>query len=188
MDYTNELKRLRQGDGLVFRKTEREVKAAIAARVEEIRASMAAHARKLSEFAAQQGISARDVEAIIQKAKDLRDPLDIDVISYEPSLGVVLALALVHRIEDDWISSLNFVAQNVTGEMELSFSAFQMFFGSYTPHTVEREVSLKRAEQRLREYAEAVQAASEPRPVAHKHRRRLQEEEFDLNHFLSSEY
>lgn len=47
MDYIYELKWLRQGDGLVFRKTEREVKLAIEERVGEVRASMQLRAGKI---------------------------------------------------------------------------------------------------------------------------------------------
>lgn len=184
VDYISELKRLRQGDGLVFRKTEREVKLAMEERIGEIQASMRRRAERIVELSSSLGIGS--IDRIMQRVNELRDPYDVDPMSYEPGFGLILAYSLAHRIEDNTVKSLRLMAQNVTGDMELSFSAFDLLFVPYSHASVDAEVSLNGAERRFRELSE-VGHASPARPARKSRRVRDDDGPYDAEHFLSGE-
>lgn len=188
MDYINELKRLRQGDGLVFRKTEGEVRAAIEQRNEEVQASMTRRVALIEELAQHHGIS--NVGLVFQRAAELADPFDVDPISYEPAFAVILSHVLAYRMEGDWMKALRFMADNVTGDMELSFIALYMIFAPYSPTSIEREVSLRRAERNLRKLVSNDEevVALRAQASARKRRRADDDEMLDVDHFLASEF
>ena len=184
VDYINELRRLRQGDGFVFRKTEAEVRAAIDQRDAEVQASMTRRVALIEELAQHYGIG--NIGLVFQRVGELIDPCDVDPISYEPAFAVVLSHALAYRIEGDWMKTLRFMAESVTGDMELSFNALDMIFAPYSPTPIEREVSLRRAERNLRKLTSGDEDVVTLR--ARKRRRVDDDERFDVDHFLASEF
>jgi len=183
MDYTSELKRLRHNDGLVFRKTDREIRMAVEERIGEVRASAHARAARLQELAKKYKVE--NIDAVNRRVHQFRDPYDVDILSYEPVAAVLIGMALVCRMEDDSIGHLKFMFDNVNGTMDLTFNALTLIFSPYSPHTIEREVSLKHAEQRLREHESLDEVESDRK--ATKRRRRVEEDPYDLSHFLTTD-
>lgn len=148
MDYKEEFLNMRS-DGMAFKKSKAQICQAIDARIHEIRTAQAERIDFVHSFNRENKCD-WNLDAVKSHLRTINID-NVDLYRYEPTSAVILGQFMAMAVEDDSISTLVFIAQNLDDEpASMTFRALSLLFSTYDHRKTDISVGLNQAMARKR--------------------------------------